>query len=1170
MRICKPFILPTALTAAVAMALGTVGLDGAVTDNLVGHWKLDETNSESLGVVNSAPVALPEDGVRTGTILLDQLSPVGSGYFFDESNNDFVGLGTSVIGELAQVRELSISGWIKADSLRPEAGAGGRQMILGADPGLQFTLQDQGSIVYVFYNEGFVPTAFEFEPKIAAGDFVHVALTHGYDPSFDDMPVRLYINGEMVDEQFRFPAIDNFTFATETPSLNLGRYNGFNDTARDFGGVMSDMGLWAGRVLSQEEVSVIGGMGRAHMDLSSAEIDSVVAMHSAQSGSVTTGDWTWSYTNTFATAADGSPQALGKHYHGQDDNIYVILGGSSGNWSGVTATGGEPFAIPIRISQEPADVAVNLGQSAQLEVAVLAPEALTYQWHFRSRTNAPAVALDGQTAAALTIGTVEATDDGFYFCVATEAGAGLMATSREARLSIQDKPTELVEQWLLNEKAADLTLLDPAHTPEEERVTEAPLVNAVEFGSEAVFVKGTSVEDPAPVFGGLSGSPVSTGSLGSDVVGAHINLGQVAPNDGPFTIALWFKRNGETATGTDHILSSNVFPQEGRWALSLQPGAEGDAIRLFHNSPDAWGAAGNVGNNGFDLTTSFQQNQWYHVAMTRDASDTFKLYLDGAEVFSTTNSGPFTNSVNGVWLGARPESTNYFPGLFDDVRFYDGALSVQEVGDLIGEAPFSIAVTDQPQDQAVNLGETANYSVTVEADGPVDYQWYFRPALDLPATALADATGASLTVSNVQLGDDGFYFCEITETGGISFARTANVSLTILDRPIGLSYHLRLNETAADLPAELDPLFEPLEDRTNEWVLSAAVGANPTLFKGALDNTLPQFGAAAAGAQANGSSGSLGITSDYGRIALGDVAPGVEPFSMAIWFKMDAGAPTVGARSILSSNTGQGGRWNLHVMGGGNEVRFFHASPEPWGTEGNVADFAFDLTKAFQQDRWYHFAMTRDLNGVFKLFLDGSEVFSTTNTGTFSNSGNGVFLARQSSMGGNLSFQGLLDDFRIYDGAIDAAQVLALYEGDGEPAGSYDTWVTANFTETEASDPAVSGPEVVLAGDDVSNLLKYAFGLDPKAPAPREELPAMGMAEGGLTLTYTRIKGATDVAYTVEGTTDLLMTWAPETVQILVTEDRGDAERVTVWAPGLDGEVRGFLRLRVVLSSADL
>jgi hypothetical protein len=243
-----------------------------------------------------------------------------------------------------------------------------------------------------------------------------------------------------------------------------------------------------------------------------------------------------------------------------------------------------------------------------------------------------------------------------------------------------------------------------------------------------------------------------------------------------------------------------------------------------------------------------------------------------------------------------------------------------------------------------------------------------------------------------------------------------------------LTYHLPLNETANDMPPELDSNFEPSEERTNEWLLTSAEGADSMLVKGAIGASLPQFGAPSPGAAVSGSTGALGVTNPFGRIELaqrGPLSPGTDPFTIALHFKMDEGAPVSGQRHIISSNSGQSGRWNLHVMPGGDQLRFFHNSPDSWGADGNVGANGFDLTTSFEQNQWYHFAMTRDTDNVFTLYLDGDEVFSSVNSGAFTDSNNGVFLSRFSDFSTE-AFIGLLDDFRMYDDALSSEEIQGL------------------------------------------------------------------------------------------------------------------------------------------------
>jgi hypothetical protein len=102
----------------------------------------------------------------------------------------------------------------------------------------------------------------------------------------------------------------------------------------------------------------------------------------------------------------------------------------------------------------------------------------------------------------------------------------------------------------------------------------------------------------------------------------------------------------------------------------------------------------------------------------RDADDLFRLYLDGVMVFEGTNSGNFTDAANGVWLGRRPNFENLnFRGLFDDVRFYNGALSAEEINELTGDGPTKISF----EDWAVGFGLDPETDGAPEADANGDW-----------------------------------------------------------------------------------------------------------------------------------------------------------------------------------------------------------------------------------------------------------------------------------------------------------------------------------------------------------------------------------------------------------------------------------------------------------------
>jgi autotransporter-associated beta strand protein len=90
-----------------------------------------------------------------------------------------------------------------------------------------------------------------------------------------------------------------------------------------------------------------------------------------------------------------------------------------------------------------------------------------------------------------------------------------------------------------------------------------------------------------------------------------------------------------------------------------------------------------------------------------------------------------------------------------------------------GAAP---VITTQPQSQTNLLGTDAVFAADGTSCGPVSYQWY------LSSNALADATNATLTVSNAQLADAGSYTVTLSNAAGSSTSAAA--VLTINQPPV--------------------------------------------------------------------------------------------------------------------------------------------------------------------------------------------------------------------------------------------------------------------------------------------------------------------------------------------------------------------------------------------------
>lgn len=110
-----------------------------------------------------------------------------------------------------------------------------------------------------------------------------------------------------------------------------------------------------------------------------------------------------------------------------------------------------------------------------------------------------------------------------------------------------------------------------------------------------------------------------------------------------------------------------------------------------------------------------------------------------------------------------------------------------------------------------------------------------------------------------------------------------------------------------------------------------------------------------------------------------------------------------------------------------------------------------------------------------------------------------------------------------------------------------DAWRFSKFTTAELADSSLSGDLADFEKDGIVNLHEYAFGLEPKA-SDTGGLPLVSIQpNGALAIAYTHVKSATDIAYTVQVSNDLV-TWysGPAYTSVISAVDHGATETVKV------------------------
>jgi len=133
-------------------------------------------------------------------------------------------------------------------------------------------------------------------------------------------------------------------------------------------------------------------------------------------------------------------------------------------------------------------------------------------------------------------------------------------------------------------------------------------------------------------------------------------------------------------------------------------------------------------------------------------------------------------------------------------------------------------------------------------------------------------------------------------------------------------------------------------------------------------------------------------------------------------------------------------------------------------------------------------------------------------------------------------------------------------DGDGPPFSTYAEWRAYWFTLAEVGNPAISGALADPEGDGRKNLLEYALNSNPKKAQASD---AIAHRQGSsLVLNYTKIIGATDIDYVVEGSVDVT-NWVPAKTTDEILADDGRLQTIGASVP-IDAPAK-FLRLSVTL-----
>ena len=500
------------------------------------------------------------------------------------------------------------------------------------------------------------------------------------------------------------------------------------------------------------------------------------------------------------------------------------------------------------------------------------------------------------------------------------------------------------------------------------------------------------------------------------------------------TVTVWLKPG--TTSGT-----MDLFEEGGS--------GKGFALRIKDGNLEAAIRNGGAGTQTTISTPYPGDGQWHHAGVVFNGG-TFDLYLDG--VLSATQATGYSAIGNHDDPGAIGVSSSadafgsgngsYYQGLIDDVRLYDVALDGAQILTLATEGgttgPPMVTITSPQEGSTVSGSSVAvNYNMGGDLVG-VD-----RIFLTLDSDPAIEITNLS-----------GTYIINNVGQGNHTISAELAMGQTILTNPEATDV-VNFNSTNVSLPS---PLAHWPLDGTGQDIEN---GHDGTPINGASFSSDSQVGS---------QSMSLDGIDDYldlvGISSTGFMHDAFSTRTVTVWLKPG----TTNGTMDLFDEGGSGKGFTLRLKDGNLEAAIRNGGG---GTQTTIS------TPYPGDGQWHHAGVVFN-GGTFDLYLDG--VLSATQATGYSAIGNhddpgaiGVSNGTDAFGSGNGSYyQGLIDDARLYDVALDSDQILELFTTSpgGLPAQAF-----TSTGELEGPSSNVEDNKIIIYPNPVEDQLNIALEL---------------------------------------------------------------------------------------------
>jgi hypothetical protein len=682
------------------------------------------------------------------------------------------------------------------------------------------------------------------------------------------------------------------------------------------------------------------------------------------------------------------------------------------------ATGTAQNPAPI-ISQQPVSATRYAGTSVQFRAAATGVGNLTYQWKKGAANVTDGARVSGATTDTLAITGLTAGDAGDYALVVTNPNGS--TTSSVATLTVLSIPNAYVGE-VMTDKPISYWRLNETEDPS---------------GGTAVAHDYVGGRDGTYGISALNAAQGVTGPLPSQGFGAfETDNGALHPqlntaNSWVTTPALGITTNQMTFLAwinpTTRVANSGIiFVRNGQPATGLGLAGSG-------NLGYTWLDQASTYNFASGLTPPL--NQWSLVAVAVEPTRAILYMINADGVKSATNTfahnaRTFSDTIR---IGGDPNNNNRtFDGVIDEATIFDRALTQDELNRLfqraLGSVPPTIAAS--PANAEHFTGDTVMLTVSAVGTQPLTYRWEknvngtFQPVNN--TGNISGANTATLTITGATAADAGEYRAVVSNALGTATSDPG--VLTFLEAPAapgagtfggtalasGAYAYWRLNETGDPSAGTLQAFDYAPGRHHGVYGIASAVGVpgpRPADGFNVFEDTNTALGLGAGVDQSWVTAPPLGITTDA--------------MTIVAWIK-----PTtlVANSGIVFWRAGQPAT-GLDLGGAGNLG--YH-----WLDQAATYNWNSGLTPPL--DQWSMVAIVVEPTKATVYLINTSGTQSAVNTVTnapraFSDTvrigGDPLDVAR--------TFDGSIDEVAIFNAALTAEQIQALYSGTTVATGAH-------------------------------------------------------------------------------------------------------------------------------------